>query len=86
MKVHIPSPIQSYTGGRRVVEAEGATLLSLLQAVNEAHPGLMFRIIDEQEKIRTHITLYVNTEREKKLSRPLLPTDEVHIICALSGG
>lgn len=86
MRVHIPSPLQSYTGGKRLVEVEGATLMEVLRAVNVAYPGFMFRIVDEQDKIRTHITLYVNTEREKSLTRVLTPTDEVHVICALSGG
>ena len=60
MKVSIPQPLLSYTGGARQVEAEGSDLASLLLDLNQRHPGLRFRIIDEQDRIREHIRLFVN--------------------------
>jgi hypothetical protein len=43
-------------------------------------------MIDEQDKIRQHIKIFVNTEQTDTINRSVAPTDTVHIICALSGG
>lgn len=86
MKVWIPQPLLSYTDGRRTVEAEGATLAELLEDLDRAHPGLRFRIVDEQDGIRPHVRFFVNRESVRTLDTPLRPTDEVHIFQALSGG
>ena len=64
----------------------GDTLADLLQNLNQKYPGIRFRIIDEQEQIRTHIKIFVNREQVQSLSLPLQKNDEVLIICALSGG
>jgi hypothetical protein len=47
---------------------------------------MRFRMIDEQDRIRPHIRLYVNTDTVEQLDRPLRPGDTLHLICALSGG
>jgi molybdopterin converting factor small subunit len=43
-------------------------------------------MIDEQDRIRRHIRIFVNGEQLANLSHPLRPTDEVVIVQALSGG
>lgn len=86
MKVHIPTPLQSYTGQKREVEASGETLGDLLWELDRRYPGFRFRIVDEQDGIRQHIKVFVNEEQVKNLSVPLNSTDVLHIICALSGG
>jgi len=86
MRVLIPPPLRSYTAGRAQVELEGATLGDVLEALDRRCPGLRFRIIDEQDRIRTHIRIFVSGEIADNLAHPLSPGDEVQIVCALSGG
>jgi molybdopterin converting factor small subunit len=43
-------------------------------------------MIDEQDRIRRHIRIFVNGDQLRDLSQPLNPTDEVIIVQALSGG
>ena len=86
MRVLIPPPLRSYTGGRAREEIEGATLGDVLEALDVRYPGLRFRIIDEQNRIRTHIRFFVSGEIVDSLAYPLKPGDEVQIVCALSGG
>lgn len=86
MRVLIPPPLRSYTGGRAWVEAEGATLGAVLGALDALYPGLRFRIVDEQDRIRPHIRFVVREEFAQALAQHLEPGDEVQIICALSGG
>lgn len=85
MKVLIPSSLLSYTERTRV-EAEGATVADVLAALDVKFPGIRFRMIDEQERIRRHIRLFVNGEQVRDLAEPLKPRDELIIVQALSGG
>ncbi len=86
MKVLLPSPLADYTGHRREVQAHGATLAEALEDLDRCHPGLRFRIIDEQGAIRPHIKIFVNREQALDLARPLGGSDEILVIAALSGG
>jgi molybdopterin converting factor small subunit len=85
MKVLIPSALRSYTE-RSETEASGATLAALLTDLDRRYPGIRFRMIDEQDRIRRHIRVFVNGEQVHDLTRPLRATDEVVIVQALSGG
>ena len=86
MKVTIPQPLLSYTERRPEVEAEGATVDELLRDLDRRHPGLRFRIVDEQDALRPHVRIFVNRRRVRALDAPLEPGDEVQILQALSGG
>jgi sulfur-carrier protein len=85
MKVLIPSPLHSYTG-RAWVDAEGGTLGELLLDLDHQYPGIRFRMIDEQDRMRRHVRFFVNGDATFDLRLPLQSTDEVCIVQALSGG
>lgn len=85
MKVLIPSALRSYTE-RSVAEASGSTLSEILADLERSYPGIRFRMIDEQDRIRRHIRIFVNGEQVSELSHPLRATDDVVIVQALSGG
>ncbi len=85
MKVLIPTPLRSYTEARQV-EASGATLGDLLADLDRQYPGVRFRVIDEQDRMRAHMRFFINGEQTFDLKRALKPTDEVQIVQALSGG
>ena len=86
MKVLVPPPLHSYTGGVTRVEAAGGTLAELLVDLDQRYPGIRFRMIDEQDRVRPHIRLFVNSALAPAIDLHLRPEDEVQIICALSGG
>jgi len=85
MKVLIPTPLRSYTREREV-EASGPTLAAVLADLDRRYPGIRFRMVDEQDRMRPHVRFFVNGEQVFELSRSLTPTDEVQIVQALSGG
>ena len=86
MKVLIPTPLRSYTGERSEVEAEGTTLAELLADLDRRYPGIRFRMIDEQKRIRPHIRLFVDGAQVRDLAQPLGAAEELIIVQALSGG
>ena len=86
MRVYVPTPLRAYTGQKGRVDAEGSTLDEVLTDLNRRYPGFRFRIVSEQDDIREHIKIFVNQEQERDLATHLAPGDQIHIICALSGG
>ena len=81
MKVLIPSPLHSYTGGPRV-EAEGKRRCAA-RRFGPALSGIRFRMVDEQECIRRHMRVFVNGEQVFDLRHALERGDEVVIVQAL---
>jgi molybdopterin converting factor small subunit len=86
MKVRIPTPLRSYTAQAAVVEAAGATVGDVFADLDVQFPGLRFRVVDEQGRIRKHMKVWINDEAVRDLATPVAPSDEVTIMQALSGG
>jgi molybdopterin synthase sulfur carrier subunit len=86
MRVLIPGPLRDYTANAAAVSADGRTLGGLLVDLDRRFPGLRFRIIDEQGRIRRHIKFFVDGVQASDLNPTLDSSAEVMIVCALSGG
>lgn len=86
MRVLIPTPLRSYTGNEKVVEADGATVDALLHDLDRRYPGLRFRVVDEQNRLRTHMKVFVGQESVRDLATPVEGHHEVTLMQALSGG
>lgn len=84
--VRVASPLRTYTAGAAQVSARGVTVAAILSDLERSHPGMRFRMIDEQDRIRPHIRIFINQREVTSLEDSLAPRDEVHLICALSGG
>lgn len=84
--VLIPSQLIAYTDGATRVEAEGGTIEAALDDLDRRYPGLKFRVIDEQDRIRRHMRLFVGLDEARDVRRALAPGDELMIFGALSGG
>lgn len=85
MKVQIPTPLLSYTGAREVL-AEGATLTAVLADLERRFPGIRFRVVDEQGRLRPHVRFFAAGGQVFSLSQPLRRDDTLVIVQALSGG
>ena len=86
MKVRIPTPLRSYTDQRAEVDVDGSTLDELFADLDRRYPGLRFRVVDEQGRLRRHMKVFVNGEAVRDLASTIEWSDEVVIMQALSGG
>jgi len=86
MKVRIPTPLRSYTQEQSVVDAEGETVDAVLVDLDRQFPGLRFRVVDEQGRLRKHMKIFVDEEGTRDLGTSLDGATEVVIMQALSGG
>ena len=86
MKVRIPDPLRSYTEQQAVVDADGTTVAAVLADLDRRYPGIRFRMVDEQGRVRKHMKIFVNDESVRDLDTRVDERDEVTIMQALSGG
>lgn len=86
MKVRIPDPLRSYTERQAVVEATGDTVGAVIADLDRQFPGIRFRMVDEQSKIRPHMKVFVNEDAVRDPDTRVKPSDELTIMQALSGG
>ena len=86
MRVRIPDPLRSYTEQQSVVDADGNTVAELLADLDNRYPGIRFRMVDEQNRIRKHMKVFVNDESVRDLETAITDRDEITIMQALSGG
>lgn len=85
MRVVIPAALRSYTRQRQV-DAAGDTLDALFADLDRRYPGLRFRVVDEQGRLRPNMRLFVNGHGVRDLGHALQPGDCVAVVLALSGG
>ena len=85
-RVIVPTQLRGYTAGKSEVEAAGATLNDVLVDLDRQFPGFRFRVIDEQDRVRRHVIIFVGAEREENLSATIPSGVDVQIVGALSGG
>jgi molybdopterin synthase sulfur carrier subunit len=88
-QVRVPTPLRKFTGGSEAVEAEGATVTSLLADLERRYPGIRERICDESGQVRRFVNIFVNGEDIRflqHLDTPVKAGDELSIVPAIAGG
>ncbi len=71
------------------VEADGATVREVLDAVFLQNERARSYILDDQNALRPHIAVFVDSEQIRdrvRLSDPVSAHGEIHVMQALSGG
>ncbi len=84
--IFIPQQLRSYTSGATTATANGRTVDQALSDLDARFPGIRFRVIDEQGRIREHMRIFVDGERVRDIGVGVSARGEVHIFGALSGG
>jgi len=86
VQVMIPSQLTAYTDGATRVPAAGATVGAVLEDLDRRFPGLKFRVVDEQDRVRRHMRLFIGRDETRDVGRAMGPGEELLIFGALSGG
>jgi len=86
VRIRIAPLLYSYTGGLKTIEVEAATLGEAIAALDRRYPGVAFRVIDEQGRIRPHMNVFVGEENVRDLATAVVDGTEIFIVGALSGG
>ncbi len=61
IEVRIPTILRTYTDGAKAVQANGATLTALIDDLEDNHPGIKDKLIDNGD-LRRFVNVYINDE------------------------
>jgi sulfur-carrier protein len=89
IRVQIPAPLRSLTGGADEVSVEAADVAGLIEALEGRHKGLKDRLCDASGNLRSYVRLFVNDEDVRFLQEKatvLKAGDVVAIVPAIAGG
>ena len=89
IKVRVPTPLRTLTGGQSDVTADGDTVTTAISDLEARFPGMAGRIYDESGEVRRFVNLFVNGEDIRFLNGTntlLKAGDELSIVPAMAGG
>jgi molybdopterin converting factor small subunit len=84
-RVILTGSICQHVGGLGTVEVSGATVREVVARLEASYPGLRGWVVDEQGALRRHVKLFRGGEAVA-LDASIAPSDELHIVAAISGG
>ncbi len=88
VEVRVPTILRTFTGGEKVVAAEGSSLETVIKDLDANYPGIGERLLDESG-LRRFVNVYVNDEDVRfldGLGTPVSENDSITILPAVAGG
>ena len=82
-------PLKQLVNGTETVQAEGDDLRAALVSLGEQYPGLIDRLLGENDVLHSHINIYINEEDirlKESLATAISPDDRITVISAIAGG
>ena len=67
-------------------EVVGDSVRAALDRIFDTNPRLRDYIVDEQQRLRKHVVLFIDGRRSRDLDEALEPQSSVYVLQALSGG
>jgi molybdopterin synthase sulfur carrier subunit len=89
IKVRIPSPLRTYTGGADSVSVEGASVGEALNNLKTHAAGIESRLFKGPAQLNRFVNVFVNDEDIrflKNLDTPVKDGDEISLVPAIAGG
>ena len=87
--VSIPTPLRPFTAGHDSIELAGDTVGQVLDRLMAAHTGLKRHLLQDDGRLRTFVSLYLNETDIRHLAStatPVRPGDVLTIVPSIAGG
>jgi sulfur-carrier protein len=89
VQVYVPYPLRELTKGAGTVAIHAEDLAEAIEELNRRYPGMAYRILDDQGRLRRFVNAFVNDESVSDRAPrevALHPGDEVTILPSVAGG
>jgi molybdopterin synthase sulfur carrier subunit len=90
MKIHIPTPLRSFTDKQETVSVTGATVSEALKSLTTKFPSLQQHLYSPEGALRSFVNVYLNDEDVRYLpekeASAVKESDELSIIPSIAGG
>ena len=90
MKIHIPTPLRSFTDKQETVSVEGATVAEGLDSLTATYPALRGHLFTPDNALRSFVNVYLNDDDVRYLpakeATAVSAGDELTIIPSIAGG
>ena len=86
--VNLHPMLQDFSGGNKIVEAEGSTVGEVLEALFAQYPDLKDQILNKDGRLKRHLDVFVNDESSypQELNKRVRDGDHVTVIMMIAGG
>ncbi|MBW3619388.1 MAG: MoaD/ThiS family protein [Actinobacteria bacterium] len=87
--VRIPTPLRKLTDGQGEVDVESGDLRAIVTELEELHPGIGDRLLDDNGELRRFVNVFVRDEDVRflqGLDTKVESSDTVSIVPAVAGG
>lgn len=83
--VTLRAPLKDLAGGASDLDVPGNTVGEVIRTLETDHPKLRGWILDEQGRVRQHVSVFVNGERLRE-DGEVAPGDRLQVLPSISGG
>ena len=88
VEVRVPSVLQRFTDGQRVLTYDGGTVDALIRSIDNDFPGFRDQIVEDDE-MRRFVNIFLNDEDIRfleQMNTTISDGDVLAILPALAGG
>jgi sulfur-carrier protein len=89
IRVRVPTPLRRFTAGSDEVTANGESIRAVIDDLEQRHPGMRERLLDEKGDLRRFVNIYLNGNDIRflnQLSSQVKDGDDISIVPAIAGG
>ncbi len=89
VNVRIPTPLRKFTGGKDEVEVSGASVIEVIDDLENSFPGIKDKLCDESGKVRKFLNIYLNDEDVRfmdSVDTEVRDGDSIALVPAIAGG
>jgi molybdopterin converting factor small subunit len=89
VRILLPYSLREHARGHEVVDVQAASLADAIAQLGGRFPGLAYRILDDQGRLRRYVLAFVNDEPVDPSSLDIVRLQEgdtVHILPSVAGG
>jgi molybdopterin synthase sulfur carrier subunit len=89
VKVRVPTPLRRFTAGVDEVAASGNSVRAVIEDLEQRHPGMRERLLDDKGELRRFVNIYLNGNDIRflaQLDSQVKDGDDLSIVPAIAGG